>query len=52
MGIIEVLLYKSHFHYRENEADFLDYVISWNWIDEESPSENEDILKEIRTPIK
>ena len=35
----------------EKQSDFLDYVISWKWIDEENPSENEDILKEIRTPI-
>ncbi|WP_448972957.1 hypothetical protein [Oribacterium sp.] len=35
----------------EKQSDFLDYVISWKWIDGESPSENEDILKEIRTPI-
>lgn len=36
----------------EKRPDFLDYVISWQWIDEEDSSENEDILDEIHTYIR
>lgn len=35
----------------EKHRDFLSYVSAWNWIDEEEPMENEDILAEIRTSI-
>lgn len=36
----------------EKNADFLTYVSAWNWIDEDDPTENEDILAEIQTSIK
>lgn len=36
----------------EKEEEFLSCVSAWNWIDEEEPTENEDILAEMRTPVR
>ena len=35
----------------EKEKEFLACVSAWNWIDEEEPEENEDILAEMCTPV-
>lgn len=36
----------------EKNTDFLPYVSTWNWVDEDDPTENEDILAEIQTFIR
>ena len=36
----------------EKEKSFLSCVSAWNWIDEDEPEENEDILAEIHTEIR
>ena len=36
----------------EKEKGFLSCVSAWNWIDEDEPGENEDILAEMLTTIK
>lgn len=36
----------------EEQKNFLNFVSAWNWIDEEEPSENCDILKEMAIPVK
>ena len=36
----------------EERKDFLSCVKAWSWIDEEEPSENCDILAEMRHPIR
>lgn len=36
----------------EKQKDFLACVKAWNWIDEEEPEENEDILETIRIPVR
>lgn len=36
----------------ENQKDFLACVEAWNWIDEECPDENCDILAEMKIPIR
>ena len=36
----------------EKEKNFLHYVSAWNWIDEEEPEENEDILAEMEKPVR
>ena len=33
-------------------TEFLSYLSAWNWIDEGDPTENEDILAEIRASIR
>ena len=36
----------------EKEKSFLPFVSSWNWIDEDEPDENEDILATMRIPLR
>ncbi len=36
----------------ENQKDFLSCVEAWNWIDEEDPGENCDILAEMLNPVR
>ena len=36
----------------EKNTEFLSYLSAWNWIDEGDPTENEDILAEIRASIR
>ena len=35
----------------EDEYDFLDQVDSWNWVDDDDPKENCDILKVLAMPV-
>jgi hypothetical protein len=36
----------------EKEKEFLPYVESWHWIDEDDPDENCDILAEMMNPVR
>ena len=36
----------------ENQKEFLSCVESWNWIDEDDPNENCDILAEMLNPVR
>lgn len=36
----------------EKKKEFLSCVTSWNWVDEEEPWENCDILEQMMTPVR